>query len=81
MFFMSIAEVSIQVCREDYIYNYDWNTRVGYYNLTNKCYPHISWGVGIWCSVIVSLIFIVVIYLIVKLNKLQKVFSATITKL
>ena len=56
---MSIAEVAVKVCREEPSYSlsdhdYDYDARQGYYHLSIRCYPYISWGVGIWCSILVS---------------------------
>jgi len=44
MFFMSIAEVTIEACKEINPYWYDY--------LTTVCYPYNLWGAGIWCSII-----------------------------
>jgi len=48
LFFMSIAEKAIAACKEEHRYWYDYD----YGNLTTVCYPHLSWGVGIWCSIL-----------------------------
>ena len=50
LFFMSIGEKAIAACKEEHRYWYDYD----YGNLTTVCYPHLSWGVGIWCSILVS---------------------------
>jgi len=52
VFLMSIAEVAIKVCREERVYNYDYDALDGYHYLSIQCFPYISWGVGIWCSVL-----------------------------
>ena len=49
---MSIAEVAIKVCREEPSYSLSDHD---YYKFVTRCYHNISFGVGIWCSVIVSL--------------------------
>jgi len=49
VFFMSVAEVAIKACTYDEYY-YDTT----YYPNSNliQCYTHISWGTGIWCSIL-----------------------------
>jgi len=52
VFFMSIAEVAIKACiYDDYIYS-DYGMK--YYSAIDsiRCYTHVSWGTGIWCSVL-----------------------------
>ena len=48
---MSTAEVAIEACRKGGYYGYG-----GYYDYeaVTHCYPYVSWGAGIWCSVLVS---------------------------
>ena len=61
VFFMSIAEVAIETCGEEREYDenddYYIDNNSDYYDLYNSttlCTCHESWGVGIWCSIVVS---------------------------
>ena len=56
LFCMSVAEVYIKACRKDryYDYSYHYNYKYDDYNITTRCYSNVSFGVGIWCSILVS---------------------------
>jgi len=49
VFCMSTAEVAIEACRKGGYSDYG-----GYYDYeaVTHCYPYVSWGAGIWCSVL-----------------------------
>ena len=68
---MSIAEVAIKNFRTERVYDYSNYNWYDHYNLTIRCLPYIFCGVGIWCSVLVSLIFKVVNYFNNKLINLK----------
>ena len=53
VFILSIAEVAIIACVKRNLENYRYFEKYRG-NATIMCYPEASWGVGIWCSVLVS---------------------------
>jgi len=50
VFFMSIAEAAIKACIYDRDYNYETNSYSDI--LSIRCYSYVSWGTGIWCSIL-----------------------------
>ena len=51
---MSITEVAIKNCRTERVYDYSRHDYYDHYDITIHCDYYGSWGVGIWCSVLVS---------------------------